>query len=188
MRAQQTENNRPDLIFVSVRNGEATNSLPRGTPLILNLSSTPQPSTASEARGAGYEDGLQVVLPATAGANPSTNFPYGVAVDTILATQLGEAFIFGVCPYALVTRATRAASTDSWTSSASSSLAGGFLLNIDTLNNSFKTYASTASLAQQHQGDMVLLDSIASMAASASNTSDTRTAVVTGYRVFVRLM
>lgn len=188
MRINLTENNRPESVIASVRNGEASANIPTGTPLILNLSSAAQPTTASDGRGVGFEDGLQVVLPATAGANPSLNFVYGVALGQILNNQLGEALITGVASFALVTRATRAASTNSWSSSASSSLAGGFLLSVDTLNNAFVTYASTASLQQQHQGDMVMLDSFNSMAASASATTDTRTANLIGYRAFIRLM
>lgn len=187
MKSAQIKVPRPELEDAAIRNAE-TVAIPRGTPVILNLTSTAQPTTASDGYGPGYEDGLQVVLPSTAGATPSLNFIYGVALSTIPPGESGGAQVFGVCAYVLVTRMTRAASTDSWTSSASSSLAGGFLLNADTLNNAFKTYASTASLAQQHQGDMVMLDSMSSESASASATSDTRTAVLKNYRAFIRLM
>jgi hypothetical protein len=188
MRIKLSENPRPEFIIGAVRNSEVSANIPKGTPLILNLSSAAQPTTAGDGFQAGYEDGLQVVLPGTAGANPSANFLFGVAVDTILNGQLGEAMMYGVIPYALVVRATRAASTNSWSSSASSSLAGGFLLAVDTLNNAFSTYASTASLVQPNQWGLVCVDSFSSVPASASATSDTRTALIQGYRTFVRLM
>lgn len=188
MRLKLSESPRPEVMIGAVRNAETSANIPKGSPLILNLSSAAQPTTGEDGFAAGYEDGLQVVLPGTAGANPSANFLYGIAVDTILNGQLGEAMCFGVIPFALVLRATRAASTDSWTSSASSSLAGGFLLAVDTANNCFKTYASTASLVQPNQWGLVCLDSFSSVPASASATSDTRTALIQGYRVFVRLM
>lgn len=188
MRMKLSENPRPDFMIGAVRNAETSANIPKGSPLILNLSSAAQPTTAGDGFAAGYEDGLQVVLPGTATANPSANFLFGVAVDTILNGQLGEAMCFGVIPFALVVRATRAASTDSWSSSASSSLAGGFLLAVDTVNNAFKTYASTASLVQPNQWGIICLDSFSSVVASASATSDTRTALLIGYRTFIRLM
>ncbi len=188
MRVNATETNRPEKQIASVRNSETSASIPKGSPLILNLTSAAQPTSGADGFSAGYEDGLQVVLPGTAGANPSANFLYGVALDNILNGQLGESQIFGVVPYALVLRATRAASSDSWSSSASSSLAGGFLLNVNTANNCFATFASTASLVQPNQWAVIMLDSIASMAASATATSDTRTANIVGYRAFVRLL
>lgn len=189
MRFNLAEVTRPEKAIGVFRNAETSLSISLGAPLILNLSSAAQPTTGSDGFAAGYEDGLQVVLPNTATANPSANFPYGVNLTpNVGVNQIGEAMLYGVVPYALVTRATRAASTDSWTSSASSSLAGGFLLNIDTLNNAFKTYASTASLYQPHQGDMVMLDSFSSLPSSASATSDSRTAILVGYRAFIRLL
>lgn len=202
MRMKLSESGRPEVMIAAVRNKEASANIPRGTPLVLNLSSAAQPTTGSDGFGAGYEDGLQVVLPGTAGANATYFFPYGVALQQILNGQLGEAQIFGVCAYALVTFMTRSASTASWSSSASSSSAGGFALSIDTVNNVFNTYTpSSISLAnassivttgginaQQQPPLAVMLDSFASSTASASATSDTRTIIANGYRVFIRMM
>lgn len=202
MRIKLSENPRPDFVIVAARNAESTAAIPRGTPIVLNLSSAPQPTSGADGFAAGYEDGLQVVLPSTAGANPTALFPFGVAVDTIANGQLGEALVFGVVAYALVVRATRAASTDSWSASATSSSAGGFLLSIDTVNNAFRTYApSSISLAnassivtsggidiQKLNAQAVMLDSMATFSASASATSDTRTIALVGYRAFIRMM
>lgn len=202
MRISLTETNRPDRIVAAVRNSEATADIPKGTPLILNLSKAAQPTTANDGAAIGYEDGLQVVLPATATATPTYMFPYGVATDIIKNNQLGASQIFGVIAYALVLRATRAASTDSWTSSNSASSVGGYFLSIDTVNNCFATLTpSSISLAnassivtsgaidiQRTPPIAMLLDSFASFSASASATSDTRTAMINGYRAFIRMM
>lgn len=187
MREQLVTTNRPDFVDVNLRNSD-TVTIPKGSPVILNLSSAAQPTTGSDGFGPGFEDGLQVVLPATAGASPTNNFAFGIVLADVLQSQLGTCRANGIAPFSLVVRATRAASTNSWTSSASSSVAGGMLLSIDTVNNCFGTYVSTASLWQPYQGNLVLLDSMNSFSASASATSDTRTAALIGYRVFVRMM
>lgn len=202
MRMKLSENPRPDSIIMAVRNSESTAAIPRGTPVILNLSSAAQPTSGADGFAAGYEDGLQVVLPSTAAASPTALFNYGVSVDVIPNGQVGESLIFGVVAFALVVRATRAASTDSWSASATSSSAGGFLLSVDTVNNVFRTYApSSISLAnassivttggidiQKLNANAVMLDSMATFSASASATSDTRTVALVGYRAFVRMM
>jgi hypothetical protein len=202
MRAELTTNNRPDFIRANITNGD-TVAIPTGTPVVLNLSSTPQPTTAEDGFAAGFQDGLQVVLPSTAGSPQSLFFAYGISMAQSLAVgAVGEALIFGIHAYALFVRATRASSTSSWSSSASLSSAAGFLLSIDTVNNAFASLAasslvlstvssivSTAGIDPQRQAMlMVLLDSLASFAASASNTSDSRTAMITQQRVFVRMM
>ena len=73
------------------------NSIPAGTPVILNLGATAEPSTYQNSLPAGFEDGLQVVLPASAasggqglGAFALNNLHYGVAISNILYNQLGE--------------------------------------------------------------------------------------------------
>lgn len=200
-RLNLTENNRPETYRHSVKSGESTATIPLGTPVVLNLSSAPQPTTAQDGFGAGFQDGLQVVLPSTAGANPTVLFNYGVATGPISPGQLGEVAIHGVTAYGLFLRATRASSTSSWTSSASSSSAGGFLLSIDTVNNCYASMAnssialgtassivSTAGFQPGAVFNAVLLDSLASFSASASATTDSRTAMLTLQRVFVRQM
>ena len=199
-RFNQTENNRPESYIHSVRNAE-TVAIPKGTPVILNLSLAAQPTTASDGHAIGYEDGLQVVLPSTAGAVLSVLYNYGVALNTIPAGLLGEVQVHGVIPAALFVRATRSASTASWSGSATSSAVGGFLVSIDTVNNAFASYAasyvslanassvvSSAGLGQGFIANAVVLDSLASVTASASATSDTRVNLLTLQRAFVRQM
>lgn len=186
MRTKLIESNKPEKYIHAVLNAE-TSSIPLGTPLVLNLSGTPQPSTYTNGLPAGSQDGLQVVLPSTAGAGATIAYQYGVAVGVIAPSQLGESQVHGVVPYAIVVFATRAASTDSWTSSAS--IAASQWVKADTVNNAFSTMGSGSATSDDRRGFAgILVDSVASFAASASNTSDTRTAQTALKRVFVRQM
>lgn len=171
MRAKFAGNKR-DSVILNFKNAEASASIPRGTPVILVLNAT--------------DDGLACVLPSTAGAALSFNARFGVATETVAATLVSEAICFGYVQYALITRMTRAASTDSWTSSAS--VASGIGLGIDTLNNAFLLGASRAGSLVSAADNAWLVDSLASSAASASATSDTRTAITNGVRAFVRML
>lgn len=213
MRTKLIESNKPEKYIHSVRNidggsvssiSTVQNSIAQGTPVILALGQILQPSTYQNGLPAGFEDGLDVVLPATAAGNVNFGsasslalnmFHYGVAVSNILYNSLGEVMVHGVYPFALFTRATRASTNSSWTSSAS--IAGYQQLSIDSINNAYTTIAASGSTAsssgvfysnQLPPLPVFLLDSIASMSASASNTSDTRTAIITQQRVFIREM
>ena len=185
MRTKLIESNKPEKYIHSVRNADTTTqaqTIAAGTPLILNLSATPQPPTYSNSLPAGWEDGLQVVLPSTAGANAAL-FVYGVAIAPIIYPQLGETQVHGV-GIANVVRATRAGTsgTNSWAAGASSACFGS-ALSVDTGNNAF-TIGAAASVSNQ----FVMLDNQASYAGSATNTSDTRTALVVPQRVFIKVM
>lgn len=163
--------NKADHVRVNVKSAEASASIPRGTPLSLVLN--------------GTDDGLAVVLPATNAAAKANSGAFGVALADIAAGQYGESMIFGIVPYALITRMTRAASSDSWTSSAS--LAAGVLLALDTINNAF--LVASASLGSNNFLPFALLaESIGSNAASATATSDSRTAITVGKRAFARML
>jgi hypothetical protein len=203
MRAKLIESNKPEHYIHAVRNVDSGsvssistvfNSIPQGTPVVLNLSQTAQPPTYQNGLPAGFEDGLQVCLPVSAANNMSLGsalslelFHYGIAVGNIAYNALGEVMVHGVYPFALFVRATRSASSASWSSSAS--LAGSsVLLSIDSLNNAYTTVATTAASNALSNVPVYLLDSIASFAASASATSDTRTAMITTQRVFIREM
>jgi hypothetical protein len=180
MRAKVIETNKPEHYIHAVRNADTSTQaliIPTGTPLILNLSATPQPSGGSPP---GWEDGLQVVLPSTAGASNSSLYYYGIASGPIPYPTLGESLVHGV-GYALVVKATRSATSASW-GSASSVAGAGLALTIDTTNNAFGSGASSASYP------FILLDNFASYAGSASNTSDTRLAITQLMRCFVRVM
>lgn len=160
----------------TIKNGEASASIPRGTPVILKLSTTSDSDN----------DGLAVVLPSTAGAANSFGLRYGISLDTIATGAFSEAVLFGVASYALITRMTRAASSDSWTSSAS--VASGAGMGVDTINNALLVGATIAGSIASNAMPIILLDSLASSAASATATSDTRTAITNAVRVFVRML
>lgn len=168
--------NKADKLIMNVRNDEASASIPAGTPVILNLSTT----------ASATADGLGVVLPATAGSANSYSLKYGVLTTVLTTGQYGESVLFGIATNAIVIRATRAASTDSW--SATNSSASGVGLGIDTVNNAFTLGASIAGAIVSNALAAVLLDSLSNIVASASATSDTRTALTTAYRVFVRML
>jgi hypothetical protein len=159
-----------DHILPNVKNVD-TVVIPRGTPVVLTLN--------------GTADGYGVVLPSTAGQAKSNAFAWGVC-QTIGGLGIGatdDVYGTGYCPFAIVVYATRSASSASWTSSAS--IASGAIMSIDTVNNAYTT--ASASIGSLGQGQLaVLLDTIASFAASASATSDTRTALTVGARVFLR--
>lgn len=184
MRTKLIESNKPEKYIHSIRNVDtsaAGATIPAGSPLVLNLSGTPQPSTYQNGLQPGWEDGLQVVLPNTAGATNTGTYFYGIAAGPVLYQQYGESMVHGVAQ-GLIVRGTRSATSASWASSASSSCAG-FSITVDTANNAFGVAAAAGT-----RTDIVIVDNLASAAGSATNASDTRTAAVTMQRVFVRLM
>lgn len=192
MRTKLIETNKPEKYANVVRNAE-TVSIPRGTPLVLNLSGTPQPSSYQNGLPAGAEDGLQVVLPSSGGAFASNYYDYGVAYADILAGQLGDALIDGVVQ-ALVIMNTRSASDANWATSASQ--AASVLLVINTVANAFSQIASSGTAASNttissYASDFiaVLIDSYATqVTASSTNTADTRTLSTALRRCFLRRM
>ena len=164
--------NKRDSCYVVIKNGEASATIPQGSPVTLLFN--------------GVEDGVQVVLPSTAGDAKNGSFKYGIATAALAAGAYGEAQIFGYCPYALMTKMTRAASTDSWTSSQSS--ASGIALGWESINNALAGNASMVGSLGTLGAAAVLAASLASSAASASGTGDTRTAITNAVKVFVRMM
>lgn len=196
MRAPLTEAGR-NLYIHQVRNVDTSSTqrtdagINKGTPLVLNLSATAQPA-AGNGYTAGAEDGLQVILPSTAGANPTAHLQYGVAMNTIASQQAGESMVHGVCQAVFEIILTRTSTNSVWASYAS--INSNFMLSIDTVNNGFNTYTSLA--ANQFQPPVVLLDTIASATTLASTFTGTNSlaSTLTSYcstilaRVFVRMM
>ena len=192
-RLNLTENNRPERYIHSVLNAETTttqnadSSINIGTPLILNLSSAGQPTTGQDGFAKGYQDGLQVVLPSSAGQIPSVHFSYGVAMGKIAQNQLGESMVHGVCMAVVEILLTRTSTTSVWASYAS--VAGGYMLSIDTANNGFTSFSSIAS--NNFQPPAAMLDNIPSFTTNASTIG---VSSLTSYvstllaRVFIRMM
>jgi hypothetical protein len=165
----QTIGDLRDFVSVKVRNDEASATISKGAPVVLRLDTV--------------EDGLAVVLPGTLPANVSTLL-FGVAMDDLSTGELGEAQVFGFNRYTLLVRATRANSTDSWASAGSSALGiplAGVTINF--FSGSGGTVGSAFTMPP-----VVLAETLASYASSASNTSDTRTAIVVGVKTFIRML
>ncbi len=170
----KTVGNKADSVAVVIRNAD-TVVLPPGVPVCLNMN--------------GTNDGLDVVLPNTGGATKAHAFAYGVVLSPtstgIAVNAVGESQIFGLNNSIVLLRGTRAASTDSWTSTAS--IASYVLLTIDTVNNAFQSSGGTQA-ATAYLPFAVLAQSVASVVASASATSDTRTAITSSVKAFLRMI
>lgn len=173
----KSNGNKADVVGVVVRNAD-TVTIPPGTPVCLVMN--------------GTNDGLDVVLPNTGGASKAHAFlfgavisPVGPGVNGIPANGYGETQIMGVNGAIVLLRGTRAASTDSWTSTAS--IASYVVLTIDTVNNAFQSSGGTQA-ATAYLPFAVLAQSVASVVASASATSDTRTALTQSVKAFLRMI
>lgn len=170
MRFKQVGNKR-DIVDIVVHNAEASASIPSGTPVAFVMNAT--------------NDGLDVVLPSTAGAAKATSFAAGIALKTMAAGDYGEAQVFGFCQNVVLKRQTRSDSTGDWSSNASG-FATGLVLLIDTVYNAMSTAASTG--ASIYAPIAVLAESVASWASTASNTADTRTVITVATKAFIRMM
>ncbi len=187
----KTVGNKRDGVYVTVRNAETSANLPVGCPVVLNNMN-------------GTNDGLDVVLPATAAANGlqvlmmgAVAAPGANASPGIPAGGYGEAQVFGFCPNLLLTINTRSASTASWTSQTSIASGGFQQLIPETVCNgwttaapqTFVTGATTATVVFANWLPYAILgQSLASQAASASATSDTRTCIYASVKGFLRIL
>jgi hypothetical protein len=182
--------NKADLIAVVVHNAD-TVSIPAGSPVVLN--------------GNGTNDGLDVVLPATSGALLNIlGGSHGITTKTLAVGDYGDAIVYGFHPSVTLEINSRANSGASWSTQAAFS--GGQFLSIDTVANLLVTYAATVgintnSLTNNALGTYytqpiaVLLGGssgtgscVASQAASASSTADTRVYITASVHAFIRMM
>jgi len=168
--------NKADKIIMNIKNGESATTIPAGTPVVLNLSTTADASN----------DGLSVVLPSTAGDPLSFACKFGVATTDVAVGALGEAVLFGIVTNALITRATRAGSTASF--STFTTYASGIGLGIDTVNNAFSVGASIAGVIASNAMMAILLDSLSTGSGSASTTSVSANTKYDTARVFLRML
>lgn len=171
MRINQVPGNTADHILLNALNAETSASAPRGTPMVLTVN--------------GTNDGLAVVLPSTATAAKTLGYCIGVATNKMDAGTYQDLIAYGVAPYVIVKQGTRAASSDSWTSSAS--LAALAVLAIDTVNNCFVTTAASLP-ASNYLPFAIMAGSVASFAASATATSDARTVLTASVKAFLRFL
>jgi len=165
----QTLGDKSEFIAVRVRNGEASATIPAGTPVVLSAN--------------GTEDGLAVVLPTSSTAAKIGAFAFGVATREMVAGRLGEVETNGVYNTAIIVHAVRAASTDSFASFASQAV--GALLGIVTNANGFSVVA--ASTASAIVG-AYLLASFATGASTVSTTANTSLVQTSARKVFLRYM
>jgi len=161
--------NKRDLMAVVIYNDEATNSIPVGAPVVMSYS--------------GTQDGLAVVLPATAADVKQTSLGFGVCLGdgkggALLAKGYGEAQVFGHCPNVKLLR-TRAASTDAFVS-----IIAGALLKAESVSNCFQTAASVGASVQMPAA--VLASSIS--AAGSAISSQTILSVTQMVAAFLRMM
>lgn len=168
----KTVGNKRDLIAVVIKNAEVSATIPQGSPVTLICN--------------GTEDGIAVVLPGTAGDAKNGAFKYGVCLRDLTVGVYGEAQVFGFNDYTLITRNTRAATSDSWSTVASSAV--GVALGYDSLNNAFVANASMAGSLGTLHANAVLASTLASSAGAATATSDTRTAITAAAKTFIRMM
>lgn len=162
-----------DQLLVGVQNND-TAQIAAGAPVILQIGT---PGTT----GNGY----YVQSPSTTGAAAANALFYGIAQTAIPVNGRDDVVAYGISPTTILRVGTRAATTDSWTSSAS--IASWCALGLDTINNCFSTIAGSVGTAFLSNA-VILCQSVASYTASASATSDTRTAITTSVQAFVRIM
>lgn len=165
--------NKADTEFRVVKNSDATlaGTMPTGTPVILALN--------------GTDDGLAVVLPSTAGAAATEGLFFGILPYAIQQNQIGECIGNGLANNAIMVRATRSASSASW--SSSQSIASWAALSVDTINNGLTTYSASGGVSQ-YQPFAILAQSVSSISASATATTDTRTAITIAVKAWVQLL
>lgn len=170
MKVNKLGDHRPEKIFLMAKSGETSLTIPRGTPVCLKMFGND-------------DDGLTVVLPSNAGTG-GTALAFGVTGEAFSPGYKGDVQAYGFNNQGTIVRQTRSATTVSWASVAS--IDKNVFLNIDTVNNCFATLAST--LPSAFLPAAVLLDTIASIAGSASATSDTRTALTSSIKAFLRML
>ena len=168
-------------VFVVVHNNEATADFINGQAVAYDV--------------AGTVPGNDAKLPATIGGG-SPPFLVGVIGNTTPLSgtnagllgvpngQFGLIQVYGFCQYTQIVRQTRAASTDSFQSNVAIAV-GDIMVATTNVNGLTRSGASSISAAVFN---IVAWESFASFSSSASATSDTRTAITTAVKTFLRLM
>lgn len=161
----------PEKKIIQVKNDESA-QIAVGTPVAFVMD--------------GTDDGFAVVLPATAAAAKATTLLAGIVIQDPLPTALpkiGLAQIYGLCENANVLRQTRAATTDSFASAPA--VAVGDKMVVETAYNCVSR--SAAGAQSDVMAGIAAAQTLASLASSASNATDTRLAITTTMKVFLRL-
>ncbi len=178
---------------VGFRNDESSASIEPGRPVVFTID--------------GTEDGFAAVLPVTAAAAKCPGFFAGIHVGSrnLLTNEVGTAQIWGLCNYAIFAQQTRSATTASFSTAAPLSVGQPLSIHTAAGINALviagaagaitKAYvtgtAASDTLAltlNEIPAVIVAAQTVASAAASATTTSETRTSVTMGIKVFLRAM
>lgn len=170
MEIKQLNKDKPEGIILQVHSGEASASIPAGTPVILALD--------------GTNDGLDVVLPSSESVLANSAL-YGITLGVMAAGAYGQVRAFGFVRETVLRQRTRANSTDSF--SSVSSLERGHMLAVDTVNNAFST-KSASMAASMFLPKAILAQTLASVASTVSTTANELTVLTTSVKTFVRFM
>lgn len=179
----QSLGNKPTFIDDFVRNDEASAALTVGKPVCFSFD--------------GAEDGLGVVYPSTVNDAQLIHLYFaGIVTDlSVPVGNVGNARRYGVCLQTVITRATRSATSGGASWSSVTSLAKGQFLGFDTVNNNLLTIASTLAVPATDSSALsltlpylFLAETVASIAASATATTDSRTVLTVAAKVFVRVL
>ncbi len=181
----QTLGDKKERVINRVKNAESTLTIERGTPVVLTMT--------------GTDDGLAVVLPSTAGQAKSNAFLFGVALDDIVAGAIGNVQSWGICDYVKLCLQSRSQTTGANTIPTAETAALGLMLLLVTdsrVGNAFSTIADTVAAASsdaqtltRNNANLAFLgQSIASAAAIATSTNETRLAVTQAVKAFLRFM
>lgn len=176
---------KPEQVFLTAKNAESSSSIAAGNNVALVMNAT--------------DDGLAIVLPATAAAAKTPALFYGVATGAIAAGATGKVQVFGFCRNAVVLRATRAASTDVWASTAAGAVGDPLIVN--TANNCLARQAIPSSYVTGTAASdtlalnlamfapfAVLAETLVSATTVASTSSNANTASTSSAKVFLRAL
>lgn len=165
----QTAQNKAETVFIAVKNVH-TSSVSRGVPVCFKMS--------------GTDDGFEIIDANTGAAAKSTPLFAGILAQTLATNAKGLSQVYGFNLYTVVTRMTRAASTDSYASCPA--IAIGDVMNVDTVANGMSRSATLAASA--FLPFCMAAETIASSASSASTSSDSSTAKTTNVKTFIRAL
>ena len=174
MRFKYTGKGKDDVLVV-IKNAETSIAIKSGAPVFLALN--------------GSEDGLQVTSVEAIG-EWQYNLFYGFSIQDILPGAVGEALVFGFCPTIRMLLNTRAAITDDWLSYPAGNT-GDILFPVTGPNIQAMSVFSSGQYTQS-PFFAALAQSYASGSSTAGDTStdntDTRTAILTNLKAFVRAL
>lgn len=132
MRFSQINKNKPDNVYIVIKNGEASAALTQGMPVVMKFN--------------GTDDGLAVEKPSTTSDGQALGCLAGIMAETSLAAgKIGLAQVYGFCQKVNVGRMTRSATDAAWASIPAIAL--GDVYKVDTVNDVLTRVGSNAASA-----------------------------------------